>query len=380
MPTIDDKPTPSLSPSLVAGSEAPQSAWSDTYNYAWKGANFSVCAAITTFCILAVQSPAKTFLLNASPSNISGGVLGAFGYYYRGTSAAVGGSAIRTAWNTNARPAVETLARDSAFAGEGTFATEGAQAGERAFAGDGAVIGDGLIAFAGAKVIEPEDGLAKLVNVGLMSVGELLLTNYSESLSTLRKIDGLIPDGFKPTTVHNASRLILGGFVPRLASGTINMGALCLLEPEITTSLSLIDNKTQKRFIAGVLSGVIGGVCSYPFALFKDYVQVQTTVLDGKLHNKSTISAAFALYQTFKKDPHFALKLFAQTSARQLPVRLGLTGLIFGIINGVGESLGSEPLKSVVPEKFHPRPSCGFFTQWAPMSRPEEPSKNAELR
>ena len=34
----------------------------------------------------------------------------------------------------------------------------------------------------------------------------------------------------------------------------------------------------------------------------------------------------------------------------QLIIKMGLTGLIFAIVSGVGEYLGKEPLKAVVPE------------------------------
>ena len=145
------------------------------------------------------------------------------------------------------------------------------------------------------------------------------------------------------------------------------MGALCILEEKIAGNISIQD-EVQKRITSGVLSGIAGALCSYPLSLFKDYVQVQSTVKDGKLYNKGALAAAQELYDTFKGEPlSSSFMKFIKISKIQLPIRVVMTGYVFGMIGGIMATLGNEPLRSVVPEKFQPPTpavsSVGFFAQ-----------------
>jgi len=326
--------------------------WSVPQQYAWRAANFTVVAGSTTLCILAVQSPMKTVLVNLSrqcpimPIS-NAGIFGVAKLLYAGTLSMLGGSFLRTSWNS--------VARESSKVTDGTFAKEGstiAEGNESAF---------GLL----AKEAALEDKIARGQSIIAMTFGEMLLTNYSESLSTLRKVPDLLPADFRPGTMHNASRLIAGGFAPRFCSGLINMTSLCILEEKLASMMLSIEDDGSRHFASGALSGMTGAFFSYPFALFKDYVQVKSTVKGDKLYNKGAFTAAKELYATFQVDPLNSLKNFGIMSAKQLPLRLFLTGTIFGIIGGVGGRLGSEPLSAVVPVEFQPpspgRARVGFF-------------------
>jgi len=363
--------------------------WSVEQGYVWRAANFGTVALATTTCILAVQSPAKTLLVNLLNNKgmvpvSNAGLFGVAKLLYAGTGAAFGGSAIRTLWvsaaKDGAKPIEGALAREEAFVRE-AFAGDEILTESRPLSEEGRLVAEVV-----TKEAAVEDKFARGKRVVYMSLGEILLTNFSESLSTLRKT-GVLPQGFKPYTMHNASKLIAGGFLPRFGAGLINMASLCILEERIADRMSFIQDEGGKHFTSGVLSGMTGALCSYPFSLFKDYVQVQTTVKDGNLYNKGAFTAAKELFATFKGDPRSSLRDFGKMSVKQLPIRLGLTGLIFGIIGGVGATLGDEPLRSVVPEKFQPPTRAGsrdgFFSQ-PPRTTPaatEAPSPNrVEMR
>jgi hypothetical protein len=387
-------------PVVIAGEPAAISSaeikkpWSVEQVYAWRAANFGTVALATTTCILAVQSPAKTVLVNLLSNKgmfpvSNAGLFGVAKLLYAGTGAAFGGSAVRTLWvsaaKDGAKPLEGALAREEAFARD-TFAGDEALTESRALSEEGRLVAEVV-----SKEAAIEDKYAKGRRVVYMSLGEILLTNYSESLSTLRKT-GVLSHDFKPYTMHNASKLISGGFLPRFGAGLINMASLCILEEKIAGRMSFIEDEGKKHFVSGALSGMAGALCSYPFALFKDYVQVQTKEIDGKLYNKGAFTAAKELYATFKGDRRTSLMEFGKMSLKQLPIRVGLTGLIFGIIGGVGATLGDEPLRKVAPEKLQPPTLAGsrdgFFAQ-APRISPaaiedksatEAPPTRVEMR
>jgi hypothetical protein len=332
--------------------------WSVSQQYAWRAANFTVVAGSTTLCILAVQSPMKTMLVNLSRQRpimpiSNAGIFGVAKLLYAGTLSMLGGSFLRTSWNS--------VARESSKVTDGTFAKEGSTITDQTLSAELSESAIGLLAREAAL----EDKIARGQKVIGMSLGEMLLTNYSESLSTLRKVPDLLPADFRPGTMHNASRLIAGGFAPRFCSGLINMTSLCILEEKLASMMLSIEDDGTRHFASGALSGMTGAFFSYPFALFKDYVQVQSEVKNGKLYNKGAFTSAKELYATFQVNPLNSLKNFGIMSAKQLPMRLFLTGTIFGIIGGVGGRLGSEPLSAVVPVEFQPpspgRARVGFF-------------------
>ncbi|TAL59982.1 MAG: hypothetical protein EPN84_10260 [Legionella sp.] len=301
--------------------------WNEVHKMVWNAANFTTVAAATSASIVAVQNPVKTVLLSLTKNgalmpSYNGGVLGVARVLYAGTTASLSGSAARTVYVTTAknnRPIDE--------------------------------VADAQNSGSKIKKSVPE---AQVGYVVCATLGDIAVTQIPESLSSLKKVPGLLPAQFKWRTLNNASQLMTGGFAPRFAAGMVNFSCLCVVEQEVSNRLPIKNNKT-KHFAAGAISGMTAAFCAYPFTVFKDYTLVQARVENGKLINKGTISVAKEMTQTLRANPKQVTCSFFKNAAKQMPLRMGLTGLIFSIVSGVGETLGNEPLKNVVPKSIQPK-------------------------
>jgi hypothetical protein len=327
----------------------------ELHKMVWDGLNFTVVAAATSASIVAIQSPLKSVVVNLSRSGTfvppyTGGVLGLVKALYAGTAASISGSAARTIWVTGAKKFKPV---------EGGVVRE-----------EGMAIEEGMLA-------EREEGMSREEGTALARVpgskglyvasaafGDILVTQIPESLSMLKKVPGLLPKDFKWSTPYNASRLMAGGFVPRYATGMINFASLCLLEESIAGALP-IENDKAKHTVAGAASGATAAVFGYPLAALKDYALVRAQVIDGKLINKSTIVVIKEMAHMLRTNPEQALSSFGSNALKQMPMRVAMTSAIFAIVAGVGETLGSEPLKPVVSKRLQPpatASSGGFFS------------------
>lgn len=328
----------------------------DMQDAAWKTANFASVAFVTSAAIVAVQSPIKTLLVNSSKSGkflppTSGGLLGLGRALYAGTSASVGSSFLRTGYVTGTKTIVNPVENGVIRPMEGGV-----------IAADDYKKDDGLI-------IRSQN--SKKINiqtagiVACMAFGDVFVTNISDSLSQLRKVPGLLPTDFKWKVPHNAAQLLKTGFGARYLGGMVNFTALCFLETEVSKKMPFEDQKVN-HFAAGAASGMAAAVISYPFTAFRDHLLVQSKVESGLLYTQSAYTTAKTLFNSVLIDPTQALKEFGKLAAKQAPLRVSLTGIVFGLVAGVGEAMGSEPLKAVVPEEYQPvsgaRSSLGFFS------------------
>ncbi|MCW8410080.1 hypothetical protein OQJ13_13955 [Legionella sp. PATHC035] len=295
----------------------------------WGGLNFTTVALVTSGAIVSVQSPIKTILVNLTkertmlpPSAFQGGKLGIVRALYAGTSASLSGSLIRTGYVTGAKggskPVEEAIIKDESGKEE-------------------------VIKY----------GTASIGLITAMALGDILVTQIPESMSTLQKA-GILPKNFTWKTVPNAWNLMMGGFAPRYVSGMVNFGALCVLEEVIAKNLP--DHK-GKHFTAGMVSGMSAAFFAYPFTVFKDYTLVRSSVTpEGKLKSASSLKLTKELFFAFISSPGASAKSFGEMALKQVPIRMGLTGVIFALVAGVGEAMGQEPLKKVVPEQYQPSP------------------------
>jgi hypothetical protein len=307
----------------------------------WTGANFITVAAVTSAGIVAVQSPIKTVLANLSKNGTfippyKGGIYGLVRVLYAGTSASLSGSAVRTAYVTSTKNSKPTeLVADGMVREEAMVREEG---------------------------IRDKVSGAKLQYVMSATLGELLVTQVSESLSTLKKVQGLIPKDFNWKTPHNFSQLMTGGIVPRFASGMVNFSCLCLLEDKISRALPIESDKIRHAS-AGAVSGATAAIVGYPFSSFKDYVLVRATVTtDGKLVNMSPTSVLKEMATLLRDNPKQAFRTFASSAAKQMPMKAGMTATIYSIVSGVGETLGKEPLDAIVSKRPAKSSTHGFFS------------------
>ncbi|WP_051555061.1 hypothetical protein [Legionella fairfieldensis] len=301
------------------------------YTWTWNVLNFTTVAGLTSAAILTIQSPIKTILLNFTKNgafipSFTGGTLAFFRAIYAGTTPALSGSLLRTAYVTgikNDKVTEETNEEKSK----------------------------------GAAKINP-------IYIAFVSLGNVLITQIPNSLYQLKqleqlgKLDGHISNGFKWHTLYNVSRLMSGGFAVRYVAGLVDFTSLFLVEEDIAKKLPF-ENKKTNHFVAGALSGMIASFFSSPLTMFYDYTLIHAKVINGKLINKSAFSILKEIKQEFINNPKLATRLSATNIKKQLPVRMGLTAGIFSIVAGMGEVLGNEPLKKMVPEKF--QPSQRFF-------------------
>lgn len=133
----------------------------------------------------------------------------------------------------------------------------------------------------------------------------------------------------------------------------VNFAALCILEERIAKGLPIQD-KNVAHFTSGMFSGMAAAFFSYPFTSFKDYALVQSTVKDGRLQNANTIKLTQELFYCFISNPGASLKSFGAMALKQVPIRMGLTGVIFALVAGVGQTMGEEPLKKLFQKDINP--------------------------
>lgn len=298
------------------------------HELAWRGGNFVTTAGVVCTTIVSMQSPIKTMLTSLAKNGsfippYLGGTMAMFGVLYRGTSKTLSGSAMRTVY-------VE-----------------------------------------GSKQAKPHDDNPRMTKAGYMaaiSLGELMVTQVPETLSTLDKAQ-VLPKDFNWKTPHNFSRIMKAGFIPRYASGLVNLSCLCLLSDNIAANLPIADKKLANS-ISGALSGMVAAIGSYPAAALKDHVIVQTTIKEGQVVSVNEIGVLKDMLVDFGKNPKAAMKKFCAHAAKQLPMRMVQTALIFTIVNGVTEALGHEPLKAVVPglAPKHAENPSGLFNKAADSS------------
>lgn len=308
---------------------------------AWNTANFTTVAGITSASIVAVQSPAKTFLVNLSKEgtfipSYAGGVLGFFRALYVGTAASFSGSAVRTVYVTGAKKGGVKQSNEMA---------------------EGMSVEEGMIKEEG---FQPKVNKMSFGYVGAIAVGDTLVTQISDSISGLKKAG---VSGFNWYTTHNAYQLMTTGLMVRYSTSMVNMGSLCVLESLIADKLP-IENHQTRHFMSGAISGAAAAFVSQPLAMLREKGLLGATVSNGKVTIPSTYSVIKDLTQMYKSNPKEALKSFAKLSMKQIPLRAGLTSVIFSLVSGVGDTLGEEPLKKILPQKYIPsfaKNTQGFF-------------------
>ncbi|CAM2783737.1 periplasmic ligand-binding sensor domain protein [Legionella steigerwaltii] len=341
VPTMPVTPPPGKGPSLPDWVPSVDK----MYQQFWNGANFTAVALTTSFGIVAVQSPMKTILVNLTKNGTmlpvyQGGVMGFMKAMYAGTSASISGSVLRTGYVTTAKGGSKPLE-------------------------------EGLVREEDGRKYAPT-GLGYLM---AMTLGEQLITQGPEAISTLKKIPNFLPPNFTWKTFNNAKELIAAGFVPRYAAGMGNFFALCILEERIAKGLPIEDSK-KRHFVSGATSGALAAFTTYPLAVLKDYIVVQFTInQEGQLKRANSIKLTKELFFNFINNPGASAKAFGEMALKQVPLRMSLTAMIFGLVAGIGETMGPEPLSRVVPEEYQPsvgKSRHGIFATKSTTPRIEE--------
>lgn len=325
---------------------------SPSYNSFWHAANFATIALATSAGVVAVQSPIKTMLVSLAQNNtvvpaFKGGILGCVRMLYSGSRAAFGSSSMRSAYTTGAKLKPGETIRE-----EGCIEESHAE----------------------------KNAISHVVNA---AIGEVLVCQIPASLADCRKAN-ILPQNFKWNTPYNVAQLLKGNFPIKCLSSGVSFYSLCVIEPKYAGLLA--ENapylpSDASRFVSGAFSGMTAAIATYPLAAFIDYTQVRAQVKDGRLVNKSPLSSFNDLAKLFVADPKGSAAACCSNALKQIPLRMLSTGAIFGVVAYVGNLLGEEPLRAVVPEKFIPSPGQNlnsFFkiTKVKELSAPENaPSK-----
>lgn len=294
----------------------------DMHQRLWRAANVGANATIMSVGIIAVQMPFKTVLINIAKNGTFQPAfpIGSWRFFqamYIGAATSFSGSVLRTIYATeakNSKPSTESL-------------TE-----------------------AGKMTLFLRSGF---MYVTLVTLGDTLITQIPESLSQLKKIEGLIPKDFKWYNLRNSQQLMSNGLSLRFTAGFINYWALCLCEDEFAKRLP-IDNLLIKHFIAGLLNGMAAAFISYPFSSIKDRILVQTTIHEGQLMNKNFFHAINEMVRFFINDPRQSSITMGQMALKALPLRMGLSAAVFSIVSLTEAIFKGNPLSRVVPEKYQP--------------------------
>jgi hypothetical protein len=278
----------------------------------WRGLNFSTHILATSTYITLVQSPIKSFIVNGQNiPTYQSGIFTFVKFCYAGVHSAFAGSMLRTTYVTQSK---------------------------------------------GNKPNEPFERLEPMTKPKLspwqyvmgVALGDVLVTQIPESLSTLRKRENPLPTSFVWDTPHNLGQLMRGGFCCRYIAGLGNFASLCLLEDKLVSKIP-VDNPQAKHFIAGSLSGITAAFFAHPFASMKEHLLQQAEVnKEGKLVHQRMSTALSYLNKQLKDSPKEACSYLLTISAKQLLLRMLMNSLVFSGIAFVNSALGPEPLNDLM--------------------------------
>lgn len=308
----------------------PQASTNELPRAFWNIANLTVVAGVTSATLIGIQSPIRTLIINFTKYNTflpsyTGGTLSLFRVLYAGTNASLSGSAVRTAYFTTAKDNKQIEENEERI---------------------------------------KQEYRVKYSYVASAAMGDILVTQIPESLSILRKIPGLLPPQFKWYTPGNASRLMFCGFISRYFAGLVSFYSMLRFEEQIAKQLA-IKNETSKHFLAGTISGATAAFIAYPFTSYKDYHIALTKVTpDGQIITQNSSILLKNLCSELINKPKVTMQTALINAKKQLPIRMGLSGLVFSIISGIGEALGTEPLAKIIPDEYRSSiVSHRFFTE-----------------
>lgn len=292
--------------------------------YAWDFLNFGTKATIISGTIVAIQSPVKTLLINMTkngsflPTNPGGGFLGLVRSLYAGTSQALSGSILRTAYVTNVK---------------GGSAKVEEHPSEKSKPG------------------------SQFPFLFWSAVGEALITGRSESTSQLVKSGVLKPGktgnmntiswGFNLTSLENNYTLIKSGFGSKTSKSLVNFYFLCMIQPYIASKMTY-GSDTTRHISSGMLTGALATVITFPLDFYKETMLTKMTIKDGKILSPYSYNVLGLAARQFYSAPSDMSRYFINQFAKQVPVRAALTGTIFAVIAGLAYSLGEKPAENFV--------------------------------
>ena len=328
-------------PSIQTPSESPTAnyspSWPETLSHVgYQAANFIIPLAIISTSVALVQSPINTLLLKRiqqnnrpipSPSSeMNVGFFMAARSLYTGMGANLAGSGARTAYVTGVKKS-----------GYGTEVVE-----ETSKGGEEGLLKDVLEQKRDVKTVSI-NSFARVGYVAAVSLGDVVITNFHDTKSALLKL-GTIDARFKSNSYHSLFKMGTSGMGARYGAAMVNFSALCMGE-EYVSSWMPEEEHSKNHFISGAISGMFAAVFSLPFSYYRDYALSKVTVSHGKLVTPSTRGLiADALVQAKAAGFAQTVKDMSKRLLVDAPLRMGRTGAVFGLVTGISDALGAEPL------------------------------------
>ena len=355
-------------------SETPNSTPASDYGqkpvYTWKKgvlavADFGLIVASTSVLITVVQSPLKSVAMNLTKvgkfsEHDKPWSYPAIAALYRGSIASLSGGVARSAYVVGSKSVASKEAQLEMAARESSF-IEGGQ--HEIVAREGSLLEGGLrdnIALGIDKserklsvtenqktdVVKKESLLNKVPNVALVTIGDVIVTQVSETKAQLTKA-GLHGKLYKWNSMANVATLAKLGVVSRFSGSMVNFTALCVAT-DFYAQYIPGDNKNIKQTLGGMISGLTAAVISFPFSYYRDYLITKVTHSEGKLITPRASQVIYDAMQSVKKMNQNQLMSNAITVAKNVGVRTLTTSVTFAIVAGVSSVLGSDPVSRLV--------------------------------
>lgn len=309
----------------------------------WQAANFSFTVFLTSGLITLVHSPLNSFMLNQikhgrflPETNI--GLALVMRNLYAGFGACFAGTGTRTAYMSGVKKIEHEVKNDGEISSE-----ENIRESIKTTKGRGTQF----------KRLSEQLGYYSAI-----SLGELVVTQVSEVLSQLQKLN-IIDQKFKWYTPYNLYKLSITTSGARFGFALINFISLCGVENFYAQQMS-IDDLKAKHFCAGAASGMTAAVFSYPFSYYRDYRLSKVVVVNGCLSVSTVLNYVTGVVEHIKTVGMMpVVKGLAKEFCAQAPLRMARTGTRFALIAGVSAACGEEPL-----QLFR---QSGFFSRKTPV-------------
>lgn len=329
-----------------ASNAPPSSDYEQKPGYTWKTgalaiADFGLIVASTSVLITVVQSPLKSIAMNLTKygrfsDHDKPWSYPAIAALYRGSVAALTGGVARSTYVVGSKSVATKEAQlELEIVSSKNVATKEAQLE--------------LDAHENNALVGKKNGLlSRLPNVALVTTGDTLVTQISETKAQLTKA-GISQNLYKWNSMPNFVTLAKLGVVSRFSGSMINFTALCITT-DFYAKYIPGDNKNIKQSVGGMLSGLTAAVISFPFSYYSDYLITKVAQSEGKLIAPKASQVIYDAFQNVKKMDKIELVQNAKIVAANAGVRALTTGVTFAIVAGVSSFLGSDPVTRLFNE------------------------------
>lgn len=355
-------------------------------NYIWRGANFITVLGTTSLLVSGVRSLTEGILAEITKPGslppLSSGVSSVGAALFRGWWQMLGGTSVRSVYVSGTKNQHRSL--------ESEHGSE--ESCDR-----------------GNKPLRPRGIKAQIAYAGLAALGDTMVTQVPDNITTLRKLNAIDPRRFPglfaglrglaygvkfqlltpetftdkrqvlqairaradlPIVCSNYWELARAALFAKYGAGVVNFFALCQLESQIANRIPM-DEGVGKHLIAGGSSGILGAIASSPLSALRDKILQGCEVTEVKKTSYSIQVIRFPGVCTFVASNiqyvqavgiAQACKEQAWYIVKRMPISALRSMGIFAVVAGVQEQMGSEPLQKLRQVASNYSQDSGFFS------------------